>query len=224
MKISFSQAGEDLIVDGLLEALRLPKPDYLDIGAHHPTIMNNTYLFYLKGSKGVCVEPDPGMFSCLKSKRRQDICLNFGIGPENRQAADFYVMTTKTLSTFSKADAERYQGYGNQKIMGVIPIPILSINDLLQHYCRKCPDFVSLDVEGLDFPILKSLDFSKYRPPVLCIETLTYTEDNSEQKLTSLIEYMREKFYLPYADTYVNTIFVDSERWRNRPLAANIIK
>ncbi|MEW6665500.1 MAG: FkbM family methyltransferase [Thermodesulfobacteriota bacterium] len=217
LKISFSQAGEDLIVSGVMKSLRISQPYYLDIGAHHPTTMNNTYLFYLKGSRGVCVEPDPDMFSCLRSKRGKDVCLNFGIGPENRSSADFYVMTTKSLSTFSKADAERYQTYGNQRILQVIQIPIISINDLLQQYLKKCPDFVSLDVEGLEPHILRSLDLSRYRPPVFCIETLTYTEDKSEQKLTNIIDYMRESSYMPYADTYVNTIFVDVERWQNRP-------
>jgi FkbM family methyltransferase len=217
MKISFSQAGEDLIVNGIMQALRISRPDYLDIGAHHPTIMNNTYLFYIKGSRGVCVEPDPDMFFHLKSKRRKDICLNFGIGAESRNAADFYVMSTKTLSTFSKTDAERYETYGNQQITQVIKLPIISINDLLIQYFEKCPDFISLDVEGLESDILTALDFSKYRPPILCIETLSYTEDKTEQKLERVIDCMRERYYLPYADTYVNTIFVDMERWRNRP-------
>jgi FkbM family methyltransferase len=217
LRISYSQAGEDLIVQGLMESLRIEQPSYLDIGAHHPTHMNNTYLFYLKGSRGVCIEPDPEMFALLKSKRPRDKCLNLGVGPKSEEASDFYVMSTKSLSTFSKADAERYQSYGKQKIRQVLRIPIVSINELFQRHLDKCPDFLSIDVEGTELQILRALDFSKFRPPVFCIETLTYTEDKTEEKLVDLIEYLKMRSYLPYADTYVNTVFVDVERWQKRP-------
>ena len=63
----------------------------------------------------------------------------------------------------------------------------------------------------------QSLDFSQYRPPVFCVETLTYTEDNTERKVTAIIDYMYQHFYLPIADTYINTVFVDSKRWKTRP-------
>ena len=58
-KISYSQCGEDLILKQLFTALGIGKVNYLDIGAHHPTCLNNTYLFYGYGGHGVCVEPDP---------------------------------------------------------------------------------------------------------------------------------------------------------------------
>lgn len=41
-------------------------------------------------------------------------------------AADFYVMTTRTLNTFSRSEAERYQSYGNQKIEEVLSLLQLS--------------------------------------------------------------------------------------------------
>jgi FkbM family methyltransferase len=221
MNISFSQCGEDLIVNHILSTLNIRQPIYLDIGAYHPVKLNNTYLFYIKGSNGVCVEPDPELFRCLKSKRKRDICLNLGVGPKQKGNANFYVMSSKTLSSFSKEDAERYQSYGKERIVKVLQLPLVSINDVLQNYFKRCPDFVSLDAEGVDFQILKSFDFSKHRPPVFCIETLTYTEDNSERKLLEINEYMHENSYKAYADTYINSIFVDSMQWKQRRLWAS---
>ena len=62
--------------------------------------------------------------------------------------------------------------------------------------------------------ILQDFNFKKFRPEVFCIETLTYTENNTETKLYALIEYMKAQDYFVYADTYINTIFVDKEKWK----------
>jgi FkbM family methyltransferase len=214
-KISYSQCGEDLILRHLLRVLDVDKVVYLDLGAHHPTYLSNTYLFYQEGGHGVCVEPDPSLSAELEAKRSRDVILNCGVGVKN-DVADFFVMTTNTLSTFSRAEAERYQAYGNQRIVKTMQVELRTIDDILAHHFEQCPHLVSLDVEGLDYRILQSLDFSIYRPRVFCLETLTYTEDRAERKLDEIIELMLENGYLVYADTYINTIFVDSAAWENR--------
>jgi len=215
-KVSYSQSGEDLIVDYIMSGLKISQPSYLDIGAHHPIALSNTYLFYQKGCKGVCIEPDPLLHSQIKKTRKRDICLNVGAGISHETSADFFVMTSKTLNTFSRDEAERYQKYKNQKIEHIIQVPLIPINEIISDYFSFYPNFISLDVEGLDFAILQSLDFKKYRPEVFCVETLTYTEDNTETKIQEIIEFMISKGYMAYADTYINTIFVEENIWKNR--------
>jgi FkbM family methyltransferase len=215
-KISYAQSGEDLIVKCIFESLRTLKPSYLDIGAHDPKLLSNTFLFYKLGAHGVCVEPDPTIFSKLKRARPRDVCLNVGVGTDPAETADFYVMTARTLNTFSKEVAERYQSYGTFKIERVIPIPILSVNEIIRRYCKTPPQLISIDVEGLELPILRSLDFENMRPAVLCIETLTYTEDKTEHKLEDTIDFVRGQGYFLYADTYINSIFVDESIWQAR--------
>jgi FkbM family methyltransferase len=217
LKLSFSQCGEDLIVAYLMEALQISKPSYLDVGAHHPSHLNNTYLFYLKGSRGVCVEPDPELFAKLKSRRKKDVCLNIGISFDDRRSADFYIMSSNSLSTFSKEEVQRYGSYGRQRVLRVTNTPLESINAVIKRYFKTGPQFISIDTEGLDFQILKSFDFTQYRPPVFCIETLTYAEDKTEQKVTAIVDYMQQQSYLPVADTYINTVFVEADAWKNRP-------
>lgn len=215
-RMSFSQCGKDLIVDLVLKSLGIHNPSYIDIGAHDPVQINNTYLFYQNGSSGVCVEPDPRLCYQIRKARKRDTCLNVGVGSSRIESADFYVMSSSTLSTFSWGEAERYQGYGKQKIVEVIKIPLVPINDLIGQHFKKDPDLISLDIEGMEMEVLTSFDFSKCRPPIFCIETLTYTEDNSERKIIDIIGYMNQNNYITYADTYINTIFVDGERWRRR--------
>jgi FkbM family methyltransferase len=219
-KISYSQCGEDLIVDFVLTVMGRSKPSYLDIGAYHPTQLSNTYLFYRKGGRGVLVEPDPDLCRAIRRLRRTDVCLNAGVGVTPAAKANFYIMTTRTLNTFSKEEAERYQSYGNQKIEIVIEIPLLTLEDILRKYFHPCPDFISLDAEGLDLAILKSLDLNRFRPAVFCIETIKYTEDKSELKNLKILEIsdiMESQGYMTYADTHINTIYVDAEAFKNRP-------
>lgn len=215
-KVSYSQCGEDLILQQLFMVLGIGKVSYLDIGAHHPTYLSNTYLFYKNGGHGVCVEPDPSLFEEFNKKRPHDVNLNCGVGISPGEA-DFFVMSSRTLNTFSRAEAERYQSYGKQRIVKTIRLALKPVNEIIEKNFERCPNLVSLDVEGMDYLILQNFDFTKYRPEVFCLETLSYTEDKSERKLTEIIDLMHENGYLTYADTYINTIFVDNAAWGNRP-------
>lgn len=214
-KVSYAQCGEDLILQYLFMVLGIDKVSYLDVGAHHPSYFSNTYLFYQNGGRGVCVEPDPSLFKEFSGKRPQDTHLNCGVGVTTGEA-DFFVMSTSTLNTFSREEAERYQSYGQQRILKTIKMELKTINEIIAQNFNKMPNLVSLDVEGFDYAIMQNFDFSKYRPEVFCLETLTYTENKSERKLTEIIELMHKNGYLTYADTYINTIFVDSLAWEKR--------
>ena len=161
------------------------------------------------------MEPDPSLFKEFVKKRPHDFNLNYGVGVSSGKA-DFFIMSTSTLNTFSKAEAERYQSYGNQRIEKTLKIELKTINEIIAKTFEKCPNFVSLDVEGLDYLILQNFDFEKYRPEVFCLETLSYTEDKLERKLTEIIELMHAKGYMTYADTYINTIFVENLAWNSR--------
>lgn len=107
-RISYSQTGEDLIVESVFTALGIPRPSYLDIGAHDPVYLSNTYIFYRKGCRGVCVEADTALHRKIARKRPGDVCLNIGIGASGEGTAPFYIMSSPTLNTFSREEAERY--------------------------------------------------------------------------------------------------------------------
>ncbi len=213
-KMSYSQLGEDLILDQIFNSLDVFKPLYLDIGAYHPVHLSNTFRFYRKGASGVCVEPDPNRYAYFKRLRKRDICLNVGVGSDDQANADYYVFSPPTLNTFSKEEAQRYQaGHTLQK---VLKVRLLSVNHIISQYCSKTPDLISIDVEGMELEILRALDLSRFRPTVLCVETLTYTTDKSETKVTEVNKLLLGKGYFIYADTYVNTIFVDQRTWAQR--------
>ena len=218
-QISYSQFGEDLIFSLFFSHNEISNPTYLDIGANEPKYISNTYYFYEKGSMGVLIEPNPFLYKKLKMKRPNDIVLNIGIGFTDIQEADFYMFPdyANGLSTFSKKEAKHWEEIG-MKGMGKIPIekviqmPLVPINKILeQYFANKAPDVISLDVEGLDLEILKAMDFVKYRPSLICVETLMYDENQKTFKTTEVTDFMVSKNYLVYADTRVNTIYYKND-------------
>lgn len=211
--ISYSQTGEDIIIEFFIGAKKIKNFTYLDIGANHPVRLNNTYKFYEAGYKGVCIEPDPAVFSRLKNKRPRDICLNIGIADTATTETDFYIMSNPVLNTFSKDEAEELIKHAHCKINKVIKVPLRTAEQIIDEYFDgKAPVFINLDVEGLDEVILKNFPFSKYRPEIFCIETVHYTSDASSEKRNEIFQLMQSNGYKPFADTYINTIFINNIR------------
>ncbi|MCF7821484.1 MAG: FkbM family methyltransferase, partial [Mariprofundaceae bacterium] len=122
----------------------------------------------------------------------------------------FYIMSAPTLNTFSEADARAAEAQGRVRIKQVLPVKVRPINSVLEEALPDSPlDFLSIDVEGLDFAILSSMDFSRWHPKVICAETITYSEQNRGKKLPEIASLLHDAGYRPYADTHINTIFVD---------------
>jgi FkbM family methyltransferase len=206
-KPSFSQVGEDRILDYLFASLGVKHPVYLDIGANHPIIGSNTYFFYQRGSKGVCVEPSPALYNLIKKIRPKDICINAGIGFSEVKEADFYIFPESGWNTFSKEEVEYRRAHG-QLYEKIISMALKNINSIIEKNFQQAPDFISIDVEGLDFDILKSLDFFRFAPKVLLVETIRFGDTDKQKKQGAIIDFVLSKGYSIYADTFVNTIFL----------------
>ena len=210
-KKSYSERGEDLIVAAFFKKLGITDPTYLDVGTHHPIYSNNTYLFYTRGCHGVCIEPNPDLFTKIKKWRPRDICLNVGMGEQVNSALDYYVLSATTRSTFNKIEADRLIQSGFCKLEERISVPVTTLDIIIeQYFSAKSPDFISIDTEGYDEQILRSIDLNKHRPAIFCVETLAYKPDGKEQKIDKVRQYLENYDYQAYADTHVNTIFTDN--------------
>jgi len=206
---SYSQAGEDAVLQFLFYDKHNIPVTYLDIGTNIPDHNNNTYLFYKKKSRGVCVEANKAMIPAIKALRPEDKILNVGVAVGEATEADFYIFDADGINTFDKEEAEYRSSSGRHRLLEVVKVPLININDLIAQNFDRYPDLLSLDIEGLDLAVLKSLDFEKYPIPVICVETCEYSENHIRPKDPSFAEFMLSKDYFIYADTYINTIFVN---------------
>jgi FkbM family methyltransferase len=212
-KESYAQCGEDMIVAYILEVnLGIKNPSYLDIGAHHPSYLSNTFYFYRLGFKGILVEPDPQQFEVIKAARSRDTCLNVGMGIGDATTADFYVMDDRGLSTFSKAKVESYTRSGIH-VAKILRVPLVTVEEVVKRYATSTPNFVSIDTEGLDMDILKSIDFTQFRPQIICVETMDHEHQTKTDAFSNLLS---QNDYIVHSDTYLNTIFVEKTAWANR--------
>lgn len=206
-KKTYSQTGEDIIIRTALNELGIAKPTYLDIGAHHPYYLNNTALFYRQGSRGVNIEPDPSLFENFKKFRKKDINLNIGIADKSGSLI-LYIISSPTLNTFSEKEAKYYEKLG-YPIVDSKKIKVMDINSVFKMYFKKSsPDLLSVDVEGLDYQIVKAIDFKKYSPKIICAETIEFSKDGSGKKDLRISNLLTKKGYKVYADTKINTIYI----------------
>jgi FkbM family methyltransferase len=167
--LSFSQEGEDLVLASLLEDLSCGF--YIDIGAHHPQRFSNTYYFYLRGWQGINIDAMPGAMETFRRVRPRDISLELAVAGSN-QVLTYYAFEEPALSTFSKSLAERYQQAHHQKLLFKREIATCTLAEILDRYLppERTIDFLTIDVEGLDYQVLASNDWQKYRPRVVLVE------------------------------------------------------
>lgn len=210
--VTYSQCGEDLLIVSALNLIKGNVPfTYLDIGANDPYILSNTALLYEKGGSGFLVEPNPELVKRLKVGRGdRDLVLQCGIAFSDAVEADFYIMEANVLSTFSREEAVRYEKLGH-KILNKMRVPLRNVNEILE--ITKSLDFMNIDVEGLDEDILRNIDWKRHRPICLCVETITYETVDEPKKRNGIIDFLIAQDYMIFADTFINTIFVDKRRW-----------
>lgn len=207
-KASYSQSGEDMIVDYFFESIGIKQPSYIDIGANQPKKGNNTYLFYLKGASGICIEPDITLIPGLKKVRPRDLILNMGVSMAAEDLAEFYFFKEHyhAWNTFSKEDAAKKSQESGMPFYST-KVKLDTINNITKQYHFQEVNYLSIDVEGLDLDILKSIDFGRLKPELICVETVAFSITNTLKKNRDIIDYMLSKDYLVYADTNLNTIF-----------------
>jgi FkbM family methyltransferase len=182
--ISFAQHGDDFMTLNLFRLLGIEKPSYLDLGAHHPFDISNTALLYARGSRGVNVEANPILFPAFLVHRPMDMNLNVGVGPKSG-TKPFYMYDDKSgRNTFSAAEVKSLEGLMTVKTR--VDLPIVTLDEIIQFHCGGLyPDFLSCDIEGLDYVVLAGADMSKSAPKVLCVETRRHEEMSMRIMLAS---------------------------------------
>lgn len=214
---SNAQAGEDRVLEYLFNSMNITSIKYIDIGTNDPVACNNTYLFYCKGNTGVLVEPDPGFHYKILQSRPNDRLIDAAISDNEDGEMNFYVFNDPAISTLSADEASLRQASGLYKLTEEKKIKTTTIEKIIKNDLDgELPDLISLDVEGYDLKILTAFDFEKFPVPVWLIETCSYTENHIKPKVMEIQDLMLKNGYFVFADTYINTIFVNQNWFNNR--------
>lgn len=163
---------------------------YVDVGANDPVFLSNTFLLYQAGARGVLIEPDPKLADRLRAKRPRDIVVNAGVAFDERRSATLFQMTASGFNTFSRAQAEfvvkssrDWDSNSRQEVVGEITVPLIPINDIIaEHLGKDSPHFLSVDTEGLDLAIIRTLDLALLNadrsvPSLICVEATARADE-----------------------------------------------
>ncbi len=197
---SYSQEGEDLILKRIFAGKK--SGFYVDVGAHHPKRFSNTYIFYQMGWRGINIDPNPGALSLFKKYRPRDINLECGISDVEGQLL-YYIYNDSALNSFSHKCVEKRESQQIYYIIDKKLINVYRLSNILASYLPSniLIDFMSIDAEGYDINVLKSNDWSQFRPHLLLVEDLEFSFDKNE-----IYQFLTEQRYIFLAKTF-NTVF-----------------
>lgn len=209
---SYSQEGEDIILRRIFE--KRTTGFYVDVGAHHPTRFSNTYYFYKKGWRGINIDAMPGSMRLFRKLRPRDINLEVAIS-DSKQALTYYMFNDPAANGFSKDLSVERHRKGRYRIIGQIKIVTVTLSEILDTYLPENVeiDFLSVDVEGLEFQVLKSNNWTKYKPKVILTESLR--SSLSDLNNCEISELLITKEYHLFVKT-VNTLFFVSDSFEYR--------
>lgn len=208
---TYAQCNEDLIVEALLRAKMtlagrsMATVNYLEIGGNHPVQTSSTYLMYRAwGAQGTIVEANAGLAQRLRATRPRDSVVQTAVSDKHDKTVSFYVHELDELSTLA---ADNVRGVEDTGLVGdlsrVETVPNLHINDFFDAHVKTPLDFMSIDIEGLDLPVLQALD-PVHRPTVLQVECVEL------ELLKQLQATLEPRGYELAAMTDVNVIFVQT--------------
>ena len=202
-RLSYSQEGEDLILARLLGA-SAARGFFVDVGAHHPVRFSNTYYFYRRGWRGINIDPLPGTEFRFRRMRPRDITLECGVAAKPG-VLTYHSFNEPALNTFSEEEAAK-KIQGEYHVVTRTQVPVRRLDDLLNQHMPfgMAIDFLTIDAEGLDFEIVQSNDWQRYRPRFVLVELLDTELAEISMHPTSL--FLVEQGYRACAKS-VNTVF-----------------
>ena len=163
-----SQFGEDVVLNDWLDK-HAKDGFYVDVGCYHPSKFSNTCFLHKRGWKGINIDMDAIKIKCFNLARPHDTNVNaavsdtpgtvtvynfsrYGLG----STIDPIVAKNTPMPVYSKTEVETK--------------PLTGIIDASEFKGRQI-DLLTIDAEGHDFNVIRSLDMARYKPKILLTET-----------------------------------------------------
>lgn len=192
---------------------------FIDVGAHDGVNLNNT-LFFEKTHKwtGINIEPIKSVYNKLVTNR--PACINIECAVSDTDGyADFLcnIGYTEMLSGLKNEYDQRHLqriSYETQ-IMGgknnTIIVETKRLDTICKKYNIKHINYLSIDVEGGEFSVIKSIDFKD-----IFIDVIGF-ENNYIDKQDNIVSYLEKNNYvkLPYHNADIFMIHKNSIFFKN---------
>lgn len=168
MRLSYAQNLEDYHLDLVFPEGR---GTYVDVGGGHPVADNVSFWFYLRGWRGLVVEPQDELARLYAGVRPRDHVVACLAGAQDGEAVLQQVDGLHGLSSMVAANAARAREFAS-----VRPVTrrVARLSALIEEAGLAGPiDFLKIDVEGAEADVIAGLDFARHRPKVIVVEALS---------------------------------------------------
>ena len=182
----FGYAGADRIAKLFFDkyGMDISSIRYLDIGANHYLLHNNTYLFHKNRASGVLIEPNPDFRTLLETNRPGDKVLSYGCLPESmlngNEKLKYYRTNRAGYNTFYKEGLKHFPP--GVYLQEEVDVRVRSIEDIVEEYFpNRYINYVTIDAEGMGAAILDAMLSCNVIMDVIIIEM--NTENTQSRKL-----------------------------------------
>lgn len=211
INLSYSQEGEDLI----LKRFFGQKTDgfYVDIGAFHPTMYSNTFLFYQDGWRGINIDARPDSILLFNKLRPRDINIECPVSDKEEELT-YYYFDQPAMNTLSEKTAQLYMRDYNCKLIRKQILHSNTLGTLLDSYMPEDQriDFMSVDVEGLDYQVLVSNNWDRYKPTYILVESLNVRMDDlKDNKIHHLLSGKGYRFVAKSYNTMIYQLSAEQQ-------------
>lgn len=211
LKRSFSQQGEDLILDRIITRILKwnikEKRNYVDVGAYHAIEHSVTYLLYLRRWKGIVFDPSRSTLKTFRQLRKRDIFINAVVGNDDLSEVDFYIPTS--ARTDMASGSTKYPNQEQEINFRKVRFKQVNLNDELKRQNITKIHFLNIDVEGAELEILNTFEFDTFKPSIIAVEIHGYNLEeclNSEEAKLIL-----SKGYIAVGSAVITQFFVRKE-------------
>ncbi|HSZ71956.1 MAG TPA: FkbM family methyltransferase [Cytophagaceae bacterium] len=191
-RISYAHTGEDRIIDSLLKPIITQKGFYVEVGCNEPIFISNTFSLYKKGWTGICIDANATLIKKYARLRPRDMAIAALVSDENA-LRDYFVYTNNVLSSTEQMniDVQTEPGF---ELVEKQRLQTQSLTEILDRCQAPLTfDLLSVDAEEHDLQVLKSLNFSKYSPALIVIESETL--DPSYPQSDLIVQFLTGKGY-----------------------------
>ena len=177
-KISYSYGGIDAIIKYIFKGKK--NGFYVDVGCGHPIKHNNTYLLNMRGWNGMNIDLDKSNIDLFDIVRPKDENICAAVSDGKKEVDLFFYHAKSSLNTISKKNSD----YQKAKVSSIKKIQTNSLNNIIENSRFKNfqIDFLSIDVEGSEYDVLKIFNFKKFKPKVIVVEFLDLSLPKLELK------------------------------------------
>jgi FkbM family methyltransferase len=176
----YSQQDEDKYIIQYILKDKIHDGTFIELGAYDGIAYSNTkVLEEYFGFTGILVEPVKKLYDALIKNRPKSKCYNCAISNKDTDLIDY--IGYNGCAGIKETIAPGSKKYLPEKdINNSYKVKNKTLSEIIKHSKLKYIDIISLDVEGGELEVLKSIDFNI---PIFCIIIEAHSDEQEKNKI-----------------------------------------